>query len=326
MGYDIAQQKRSYQPVDTSADVEGLRKAMKGFGCDERAILKIITGPKYANPLAVQQLVTDYNKRFIRDLVSDIKSETRGSFEDALLAIIRGPLENDVRHLEKAMDRAGTDEVALADVLLCRSNADVKAIAAVYKRLLRRDLLSDIKSEVDDTLYRLYSMTLAGNKAEPSAPAIPQEIDSKVTELHRSTEGIIGANAISVSQILATSNNVQIQAMIKLYREKYHRDLEDVIKKEFRGDTEDALLHMLLTSNDQAKADAQWLHKPIARSTGVKDKHFIYRISTLYWDRSRLNAAKGIYPALYRKTLAADVKDALSGDYEDLVIAMIGKN
>ena len=322
-GYDPAQ-RQFVQRVDTSADVEGLRKAMKGMGCDERAIIKILTSPKYTSPWAMQQLVADYNSRFIRDLVKDIKSETRGTFEDALLALIWGPLENDVRHIDGAMDRAGTDETALADVLLCRTNADVKAIAAEYRRIKGKDLQTEIKDEVNETLFRLYSMVLSGTKAEPSAPVNVADIDAKVTELHRATEGVIGANAVSVSQILATSNEMQIRAINEAYRTKYHRSLQDVIEKEFRGDTEDALLHMLLVSSDRAKADAEWLRAPLARKMGVKDKHFIYRVTTLYWDRARLDAAKDAYERIYRKKLAADVKEVLGGDYEDLMVALIG--
>ena len=295
------------------------------MGCDERAIIKILTGPKYANPWAIQQLTLDYNKRFIRDLVKDIKSETRGDFEDALLALLRGPLEHDVRTLEKAMDRAGTDESAVADVLLGRSNADVVAIAAEYRRIKGKDLLTDIKDEFNDDMFRLYSMVIGANKAEPSAPVIAHEIDAKVSELHRATEGVIGANAISVSQIFASSNDAQIHAMNEAYKRKYHRGLQDVIEKEFRGDVEDALLHMLLSATDRGRSDAEWLRSPLARKFSVKSSHFIYRITTLYWDKSRLAAAKDAYKKTYNTSLSKDVKEFLGGDLEDFVIALIGE-
>ena len=298
---------------------------MKGMGCDEKAIIKIVTSPKYASPWAMQQLITDYNKRFIRDLIKDIKSETRGDFEDALLAVIRGPLENDARTLDKAMDRAGTDEAAIADVLLCRTNADIKAIVAEYKRLEGKDLLAEIKSEVNDTLFRIYSMALGATKAEPSAPVIQADIDNKITELHRSTEGVIGSNAVSVAQILVSSNEAQVRAINEGYSSKYHRPLKDVIEKEFRGDTEDALLHLLVMSSDQAKGDAEWLHSALTHATGVKDKHFIYRVSTLYWNPPRLAAAKDAYKTVYRRPLKTVVKEALGGDYEDLCIALLGE-
>merc|ERR1712000_253870 len=48
-GYDISQ-KASVPFVDTTPDVEALRKAMKGMGCDERALIKVFTSPKYSSP------------------------------------------------------------------------------------------------------------------------------------------------------------------------------------------------------------------------------------------------------------------------------------
>lgn len=299
---------------------------MKGMGCDERALIKVLTSPKYSNPWAMNRLVKDYNARFIRDLVKDIKSETRGTFEDGLVALIQGPLETDARALDKAMDRAGTDETALADVLLCRSNADIRAITKKYQEVTRKNLSNEIKSEVDETLHRLYKMVLAAERKEPGpyGQVIQHEVEKHVTELHQATEGVIGSNAISVAQIFASSDDKHIEALNAEYQRKYHRGLQDVIEKEFRGDTEDALLHMLLIGTNKARADAEWLRQPLTRGIGVKDKHFIYRITTLYWNKPRLEAAKQEYERLYRKKLVTDAKEMLGGDYEDLVVALVG--
>ncbi|KAI1383833.1 Annexin [Hypoxylon trugodes] len=322
-GYDQAQ--RAYHaPVDTSADCEALRKAMKGMGCDEAALIRVLTSTKYDNPWAMAQLVQDYNKRFIRDLAKDIESETRGDLETALLALIRGPLENDVRVLIKALDRAGTDEDALMDVLLCRSNADIRAITTEYKRIKGHDLLVDIKDDVDDTLFRLYSMVLSATRAEDTAPITATDIDQKVTEVQRATEGMIGTNAIAVAQVFASCNASQLHAVSEAYRRKYHRSLEEVIEKEFRGDMEDALLYMLESAIDRARSDAKRLEKPLYR-TPRKDRLFINRVVSLYWDRSRLDAAKSAYQrySSTRASLRNSIKALLSGDYEDLMVALI---
>ncbi|KAI1643085.1 Annexin [Daldinia loculata] len=322
-GYDLAQ-RAFLAPVDTSADVETLRKAMKGMGCDEAVLIRVLTSSKYENPWAMAQLVGDYNKRFIRDLAKDIESETRGGVETALLALIRGPLEQDVRVLIKALDRAGTDEDALMDVLLCRSNADIRAINAEYRRIKGNELLVDIKADVDDTLFRLYSMVLSATRAEDAAPVISSDIDHKVTELQRATEGTIGANAISVAQIFTNSNTAQLNAISKAYERKYHRSLEEVIEKEFRGDMEDALLYMLENAIDRARFDAKRLEKPLYK-TPRKDRLLINRVVSLYWNRPRQDAAKSAYQihSSARTSLRAAFRGTLSGDYEDLMIALI---
>jgi len=310
--------------VHTSDDIESVRKAMKGMGCDEKALIRVFTDLKYSNPWAMEQLVRDYNSRFMRDLLKDIESETRGDFETGLMALVRGPLANDVHALDKALNRAGTDEDTLMDVLLCRSNADIRAITAEYRRVKGRELLTVIKDDVDDNLYRLYSMALAATRAEDAAPVIPAEIDHKVTELQRATEGMIGANAAAVAQVFTSSNDTQIHAMSDAYQRKYHRSLQEVIEKEFRGDMEDALLRMLTHAMDRARSDATRLHQPLVK-TVRKDRLFINRLTALYWDRPRLEAARAAYRKQYGSSPGRTIKDALSGDHEKLMLALVGE-
>ncbi|SPN99935.1 related to ANX-14 annexin XIV [Cephalotrichum gorgonifer] len=321
LGYDPAQ-KAWVQRVDTSSDVEVLRKAMKGMGCDEKSLIRVFTSPKYANPWAMEQLVRDYNSRFIRDLAKDIESETRGDLETALLALIRGPLLNDVHILDKALNRMGTDEAAVLDVLACRSNADIRAISAEYRRIKGKDLLVEIKEDFDDTLDRFYTMVLAATRAEDAAPVIAHEIDQKVTEVQRSTEGTIGANAISVAHVFTSSNASQINALAEAYQRKYHRSLEDVIEKEFRGDMEDALLRILHTSKRRAWSDAQRLNEAVVNR---KDRLLVNRAVTLYWDRPRLDEAKVAYKQRYGVTVGRTVKAQLNGDFEDVILALLGE-
>lgn len=301
---------------------------MKGMGCDERALIRVLTGPKYSNPWAMAKLVHDYQSRFMRNLAEDIEGETRGDFETALLALIRGPLENDARTLEKALIGAGTDEDALNDVLLCRSNADIRAITAEFRRIRAHHLddkilLEVVKKDVDETLFRMYQMVLKAERAEDAAAVYPAEIDHKVSELHRATEGVIGANAISVAQIFTSSNDSQLHALAEAYDRKYHRSLQDVVEKEFRGDMEDALLRMLLQGVSRADSDAARLRAPLDK-TFRKDRLFINRVVSLYWDRNRLHAAKAAYKKRYGEALHTTVKDKLSGDYEDLILALLG--
>lgn len=318
-GYDPAQ-KAWAKPVNTSSDAEALRRAMKGMGCDEKALIRVLTSAQYSNPWAMQQLVNDYNTRFIRNLEEDIKSETRSGLETALLALLRGPLGADVYNLDKSLNRLGTDEETLMDVLLDRSNADIRAIAAEYKRVVRKDLAVDIKEDVDDALFRLCSMVLAGTRAEDAAPVLPHEIDAKVTELQRATEGMIGANAVSVAQIFASSNAAQINAMADAYQRKYHRSLQDVIEKEFRGDMEDALLRMLAAGQDRATADAVRLREALTKK---KEKLLINRVVALYWDAPRLEAAKKAYQKRFGTAIGKQVKAYLSGDLEDVLLALL---
>ena len=165
-------------------------------------------------------------------------------------------------------------------------------------------------------------MVLKGERAEESAPVIPQDIDHKISEIHRATEGTIGANAIAVAQALSSSNDNQIRAIGVEYERKYHRKLVDVIEKEFRGDMEDALMRMV--QGDRGVADAKLIHGPLNK-TMRKDGLLIQRLVRLYWDKPRLEAAKAAYRKLYNQTLASDIKEETKGDYERILLGVIGE-
>ncbi|KAI1762655.1 Annexin [Hypoxylon sp. FL1150] len=313
-----------YTPIDTSADVKALREAMEGMGCDEAALVRVLTSAQYENPWAMAQLVTDYNRRFNRDLTKDIESETRGDLETALFALVRGPLVHDVAIIFKALECGNTDPSALMDVLLCRTNADIRAITFEYNRARGHELVVDIRKALENSLFRLYSMALVPIRADDLAPVI--DIDQEAMSLQHATEGIITASAktVIVTQIFASLNAAQMRALDELYLRKYRRSLEEVIKKEFNGDLMDALLYILVNATDQPRLDAKRLEKPLYRRPR-NDRLFITKVVSLYWDRTRLEYAKAAFQrhSLLKMPLRNSIQTLLSEDCQDLILALI---
>merc|ERR1711939_386414 len=107
---------------DGIADAEALKKAMKGFGTNEKLLIATLADK---DPLQVAVIQKVYQQRFGKNLINEIKGEVSGSFEDGLTAIVRGPLQQDILNLIQATDGPGTKEKVLNDVLLGRSNADM---------------------------------------------------------------------------------------------------------------------------------------------------------------------------------------------------------
>ena len=65
---------------------------MKGFGTRESELIRILARP---DPLQMATLRQTYDRRFNRSLVHDLDKETSGYFREGLLALARGPLEQD---------------------------------------------------------------------------------------------------------------------------------------------------------------------------------------------------------------------------------------
>ncbi|KAK3719918.1 hypothetical protein LTR37_004041 [Vermiconidia calcicola] len=306
--------------MDMSRAADDLRKAMKGFGTDEAALIKTLSS---LDPLQINSVKTAYKTKHRRDLFDDIKGETSGYFREGLLAMVRGPLDQDCHVLNEAIKGLGTKESAMNDVLLSRSNADMNAIKQRYKHINHRSLESDVKGDLSLKTERLFDMVLSARRQEESAPVNPQQIDADVQELYRATEGRAGADQVAVCSVITTRSNGQLRAIGHAYQQKYHRSLEQVFKKEFSGHMEDALVFMLRHAEDPAKHDADLLEECM-KGAGTKDQALVRRIIMIHWGRDRLHQCKAAYRHFYKRELKQSIQSETSGDYEKLMVASIG--
>lgn len=200
---------------------------MKGFGTDEKALIRILCDK---DPLQIEAIKSAFNRAFGRNLVQDMKKETSGWFQKGLIQLGQGPLHADANLLFEAMDGPGTKEVVLNDVLLSRSNADLKAIKSAYSQTFRRNLEDAVKGDLSMKTERHFMLVLAANRAEDSAPVNPQQVDDDVMQLYKATEGRMGTDEILVCSILTSRNNDQIRAIAHSYKQKFRKDFDDVIK------------------------------------------------------------------------------------------------
>ncbi|KAI8635111.1 hypothetical protein F5Y19DRAFT_59 [Xylariaceae sp. FL1651] len=305
---------------DATPDAQALRSAMKGFGTDEQTLIRVLANK---DPLQIEAIKGAYFRSFSRSLEKDIASETSKWFQVGLLAIVRGPLLHDVHLLHSAVDGPGTKEKLLNDVLLGRSNADMKAIKGMYQHTFNRSLESDVKGDLSMKTERHFMIVLGACRAEDSAPVIPQAIDQDVMEIYRATEGKMGTDEMLVCSILSTRNDNQIRAINHSYEQKFRRRLEDVIKKEFSGHMQDALLFQLRNAVDKYMHAAALLEDAMA-GLGTKDHLLVSRVVRYHWDRQTMENIKGAYKQRYKTSLATRIKGETSGDYERLMVACVG--
>lgn len=294
---------------------------MRGIGTDEKALIRHLATK---DPLQINMIRQAYKSRFSRDLLNDVKSEVSGWFEDGLCAIIRGPLMQDVVLLHGAMNGPGTKEKVLSDILLGRSNADLNVIKDLYRKTYHQSLESAVKNDLSMKTERHFMMVLAATRAEESAPVVPQQIDQDVLELYKATEGKVGTDELLVCSILSQRSNAQIGAIAYTYRQKFTKDLESVIRKEFSGHMEDALLHQLRTGTDRAMRDALLLEDAM-EGAGTKDHLLVNRVVRVHWDRNHMEQVKGAYQHHFHRSLTSRIRGETSGDYERLLCACLGE-
>ena len=289
-----------------SAQADACRKAMKGIGTDESTLIRVLA---HLSPLEVPALKQTFQQRHGRSLEHDVEKEVSGHFEMCLLSILRGPLQNDVWCLNKAIRGAGTKEELLDEVLIGRSNADIRAIKEAYQRTYHRPLEHDVRGDLSAKTERMYEMILSATRQEESAPVLPQNVDADVTELYRATEAKVGTEQLTVCAILTNRSDGQIRAIAQAYEQKYRRPLEKVLVNEFAGHMEQALVQMVRCGADRTMRDAIALEDCMA-GAGTKDDLLVTRVVGVHWNPYHVQQVK----AAYRQRFGRDLLQRIRGE------------
>ncbi|CAI9637586.1 annexin a7 [Alternaria burnsii] len=305
--------------IDVSRDVEAVRKAMKGFGTDEKALIATLAKK---DPMQINTIRTQYDQRLMRNMVQDLEKETSGYFAKGLVEIARGPLVSDCYNLMEAMKGMGTKEVILDDILIGRSNADINAIKQKYQELFKRPLQKDLQGDLSAGTEQMYDMIVAARRAEDSYPVNPQEIEQAVTDLQAGMGGFASKNVPQVCQILTSKNDAQLKAMANSYQQRFHKSLDSVLKSAFSGHMEDALRLLVHRATNRPEAEAVRLEESMA-GLGTKDEILVQRVVRCHWDRNFMNAVSNAYKQVYKKDLVKRIEGETRGDYEKLMVACV---
>ncbi|PWY80777.1 Annexin [Aspergillus sclerotioniger CBS 115572] len=305
-------------PATAITEADTLRKAMKGFGTDEKTLIRVLAGTTDPNQMAI--IRHTYQTRLNRSLEKDLKSETSGSFEDILVSLATGPLDSDITYLHDAMSGLGTDETALNDVLLGRTNADLNAIKHAYAQKYHKSLLETVKGELSGKTERFFEMLLDARRPEVGTPFDRQGIDNDVRELHRATVGKAGTDEISVFAIFLNSSDERLSVLQGEFERVYHVRLDKVIRDEFSGHLEDALVGMLARARDPVLYHGTVL-KECLFGDGVKEKRLVHWVVRLHWAPMYFDRVK----AMLGGELGKWVRNYISGgDFRDAVLQVCG--
>jgi len=269
-------------------DAKALRKAMKGFGTDETALITILCNKERKYLEAVSSA---FQAEFKRDLMSDIKSETSSDFERVLVGLLTDPEKYDAQHLNTGMVSKNTK--MLNEILCTRTPDELRAISSAFAGLYNKILPDEISKSFNGNLRNCYLHAL-GEKKAGSASLIGEHVDA----LHNAGEAKVGTNEKIFVDILSGFAADHVYAVAEAYQKKYGTILTNVIKDEFSGDLERVLIGFA-TPADQYLADC--LEKAF-RALGVDDTTVI-RILCSQKER----ATPGL-PAVCAKLLAQTQK------------------
>ena len=253
--------------ADIDRDVDALRKAMKGAGTDEDAIIKIVAN---RNNTQRQQLKYYYNQKFKRDLIADLKSELSGKFEDAVLALFDDPYVYDAKSLRKAMKGAGTDEDTCIEILCTRPNWYLRNIITAYGNLFKADLIKDIQSDFSGNLQKILVSILNCSRSENAQPN-HQIIENYAQQLIKGGIKRLGTDEKLFIDILTKCSTQELQYLSQVYQQLAKESLLKSIDKEFSGNLKKTLKTIILANTTPSEYFASRVFEAI-KGAGTNDR------------------------------------------------------
>lgn len=303
-------------PFDPRADAETLRKAMKGFGTDEKAIIQVLANRTNAQRLEIGvQFKTLYGK----DLNKDLKSELSGRFEDLILAMMTPLPQFYAKEIHEALSGIGTDEDTLIEVFCTMTNNEIHTIRAAYEYLYRSSLENDLAGDTSGTFRRLMVSLCTGNRDE-SMMVNPAQVTQDAQSLLRAGEMRLGTDESTFNAVLCQRNYCHLRAVFEEYERITGHEFEKAIKNEFSGDSEEGLLAIVRSVKDKAAFFAKRIHESM-KGMGTNDRQLIRLVVT----RSEVDMGdiKEAYQVKYGQSLSEAISGDTSGDYKKCLIALI---
>ncbi|XP_020278139.1 annexin B9-like isoform X2 [Pseudomyrmex gracilis] len=315
-GYQTSPTVVPYDAFDARADAEALRKAMKGFGTDEKSIIQVLAN---RSNLQRQEIASQFKTLYGKDLIKDLKSELSGNFEKLILAMMMPLPQYYAKELHEAMSGLGTDETVLIEVLCTMSNHEISIIKQAYEAMYGRTLEDDLISDTSGTFKRLMVSLCCANRDETfNVDHAAAMEDAK--QLLQAGELRFGTDESTFNAILVQRNMAQLRQIFIEYNNITGHDIETAIEEEFSGDIKKGLLAIVKCVKNRAGFFAEQLYKSM-KGLGTDDSRLIRLVVT----RSEIDMGeiKGVFYQEYGQSLEDFISGDCSGHYKKCLLALI---
>uniref|UniRef100_A0A670IHX3 Annexin n=1 Tax=Podarcis muralis TaxID=64176 RepID=A0A670IHX3_PODMU len=314
-----------YPAADFNADGDAkvLRKAMKGFGTDEDAIIEVVTQRSNTQR---QEIIQAYKSHYGRDLIADLKSEISGPLAKVILGLMMTPAQYDAKQLKKAMEGAGTDESVLIEILATRNNQEIQAINTAYNDAYSKSLEDALSSDTSGHFKRILISLALGARDEGGEDLAKAQADAQVVAETLKLSDVSGDDSTSLETrfmtVLCTQSYPQLRRVFQEFVKMTNHDVAHAINKRMSGDVRDVFLAIVRSVKNKQAFFADKLYKSM-KGAGTDDRTLI-RIIVSRSEIDLLNIRREFWD-IYDKSLYHMIEKDTSGDYCKALLAICGE-
>ena len=285
---------------------------------DENTITDLTISHKTKELLSLRQ---SYISKFGRDLIDDIENYTKGDLCTILSSLYKDPVEYDTDLLYKAMKGIGTNDDILIEVISFRNFSRLQKIKQKFQEKYGKDLISEIKSETSGD-YRTTLVSLLEKERNNNHNPDINNCIKIAEELYGAGEGKFGTNESIFVKYFTTLSREEMVTVGKEYHKKYNKNIVKVVESETDGDLQKLFKAILFGLVSPSEYFARQINFAV-QGVGTSDEHLI-RIIVSRRDED-IKMIKKYYKKLFGKNLVDVIKEETSGNYQKVLLALIGE-
>ncbi|XP_037358507.1 annexin A2 [Talpa occidentalis] len=309
---------KAYTNFDAERDALNIETAIKTKGVDEVTIVNILTNRSNEQR---QDIAFTYQRRTKKELASALKSALSGHLETVILGLLKTPAQYDASELKASMKGLGTDEESLIEIICSRTNQELQEINRVYKEMYKTDLEKDIISDTSGDFRKLMVALAKGRRAEEGSVIDYELIDQDARDLYDAGVKRKGTDVPKWISIMTERSVSHLQKVFDKYKSYSPYDMEESIRKEVKGDLENAFLNLVQCIKNKPQYFASRLYDAL-KGKAARDKVLI-RIMV---SRSEVDMLKirSEFKKNYGKSLYSYIQQDTKGDYQKALLYLCG--
>lgn len=302
-------------------DAENIRKAVQGWGTDEKALIEIL-GHRTAAQRA--EIAVAYEGLYNEPIIDRLHSELSGDFRSAMMLWTVDPAARDAKLAHKAMKKQGERYVWVLIEVACASAPDhLVAVRKAYREAYSASLEEDVAAcpLYKDPLLKQSLVRLVSSYRYSGELVDDELARAEAAELHDAVVARKQPLHGDVVRVVSSRSKAQLKATFERYRLDHGKAVDEVLE-ERRSDQLAAVLKTAvwcLTSPEKHFAE-------VIRSSIVglgTDEESLTRaiVSRAEIDMRKV---KEEYRARYRTTVTSDVNGDTSGYYNGILLTLVG--
>nr|VZI33212.1 unnamed protein product [Spirometra erinaceieuropaei] len=326
--------------MDCTEDCRKIYDACKGFGTKEKDIIDVI-GRRTLQQR--HQIRLRYMDLYREDLVDVLNKELSGDFRQLAKYLFFGPIQVLALQLYKLVKKPGMAGAALNDIICCCNPNELSVLKTVYKEVLEvkgiddnsRTLSKDIEKETKGKHREYLQLFLNTERRAFTFAQIQSAVNTgrwetlvDVAAAERNAERIHAAvdtrtkttDETTILHLIAKANTLEIRVMYDHFMDTYNQTIVEFISKHVKKPLRHALNTTIMAAVDMRLLLVAQLYNSLH---GLKlDTPTISRIFILRSDTD-LKSLKSIFDQKIGSPLVEMVREETSGDYRDLLLALL---